>query len=320
MSRIPFRLSHLGLVVLLIGAIWLLSGLIMPMKQVSASSTHKKGCVSANASYEDMVHQFDYDNKASLQQKELGVTTQNGVSVHDITYVSQNRVVSAYLVVPTGTGPFAGILFMHWLDSSPTANRTEFLHEAITLAQKGTVSLLPQGFYPWVESPKNVQHDCSFTIQQTIAARRGIDLLLSYKQVDSKRIAFVGHDYGAMYGSILAGVDKRIKAFALMTPTARFSNWNVPFFLDTLMPKQRLDYLVDTSSLDPMTFIGHATPAPVLFQFARNDKYVSLADLNNLVEVASNPNTIHLYDADHSLTDGTSQQDRISWLSTQLGL
>ena len=314
------NIAHLTSIVLLAGAIFLIAGSIVPMQRASASSTQKQGCVSANANYQELVHQFDYTTQKSLQKKEISVTVKNGVSIHDITYISQNKVVSAYLVVPAGNGPFAGILFMHWLDSSLTANRTEFLNEAITLAHKGVVSLLPQGFYPWIEAPQNVKHDCTFTIQQVIAMRRGIDLLLTYKQVDHHRIAFVGHDYGAMYGAVLAGVEKRVKTFILMAPTARFSNWNVPFFLDTLTPKQRLDYTIDTASLDPITFIGYTAPAPVLFQFARQDKYVSLADLNNLVEVAGTPNTIKLYNADHSLTDDLSQRDRIAWISTQLGL
>lgn len=300
----------------ILGSAWFVAVWVNP----AAHASHAHGCVSADANYKEMVEQFDYNRHAPLQVKDLGVTQQDGVSIHDITYVSEGKVISAYLVTPPGQGPFAGVVFMHWLDSSPTANRTEFLQEAVTLAKKGTVSLLPQGFYPWVESPLNVQHDCSYTIQQTIAIRRGLDLLLSQPSVDHKRVAFVGHDYGAMYGAILAGVEKRFKAFALMAPTERFSIWNVPFFLDTLTPRQRLDYLVDTASLDPITYIGHAAPAPVLLQFARNDRFVALGNAFNLEEVVSSPNESKQYDADHSLTDGNSQQDRIAWISTQLGL
>lgn len=319
------RLSRPGRFAVILGALGLIIVLITPITHASstsaASSGQKKGtCVSPDAPYEDYVEQFDYNTKAPLDVKEVGVTTQDGVSIHDITYVSQKQTVSAYLVVPAGSGPFAGILFQHWLDSSPTANRTEFLNEAVTLAKKGVVSLLPQGFYPWIDTPQSIQHDCAATISQTIALRRGLDLLLSRSQVDHKRIAFVGHDYGAMYGAILSGVEKRVKTYVLMAPTARFSNWNVPFFLDTLNARQRLEYTIKTASLDPMAYIEHAAPATVHFQFARQDRFVSLADVNNLVEVASNPSTVNLYDADHSLTDGKSQQDRDTWLTNDLGL
>ncbi|GCE15289.1 alpha/beta hydrolase family protein [Tengunoibacter tsumagoiensis] len=317
--RLFIRLCGL---ILTLGAASLTAWYCIPHTYASAS-THaekKQRCASANASYSSLVHQFDYNAKASLQVKEISVTQQDEVSIHDITYVSEDHIVSAYLVVPTGQGPFAGALFMHWLDDSPTGNRDEFLQDAITLAHKGTISLLPQGFYPWITPPTNSAKDCEATIQQTIALRRGLDLLVSTTTIDPQRIAFVGHDYGAMYGSILAGIDKRIKAAVLMAPTARFSNWNVPFFLDTLTARQRLDYTVDTASIDPITLMEYVSPTPVLFQYGRLDKYVSLADLNNLVEVAKDPTTIKLYATDHALADDLSHQDRLNWLETELKL
>jgi hypothetical protein len=278
--------------------------------------------LSADAGYAELARQFDYDPHEPLQVQEVGVTQEQGASIHDITYASQGQTVSAYLVMPSGQGPFAAILFMHWLDHSPTANRTEFLSEAVTLAQKGVVSLLPQGFYPWIEAPANIEHDCQATIQQTIVLRRGLDLLLAHETVDAARVAFVGHDYGAMYGAILSGVERRFKAFDLIAPIARFSTWNVPFFdgLDALTPQQRLDYTVQTAAIDPLNYVGQTDQRPIFFQFARQDVYVSLADVNTLLQVAGNMAKYTLYQADHALTDGPSQQDRTAWLSEQLGL
>ena len=47
------------------------------------------------------------------------------------------------LVVPTGKGPFAAILFGHWGNGT----RAEFIPEAKTYARAGAVSLIPD--YPW---------------------------------------------------------------------------------------------------------------------------------------------------------------------------
>ena len=46
--------------------------------------------------------------------------------------------------------------------------------------------------------------------------RRGADLLLARPEVDPHRLAFVGHSYNATVGAILAGVDRRFKAYVLM--------------------------------------------------------------------------------------------------------
>ena len=64
-------------------------------------------------------------------------------------------------------------------------------------------------------------------IDQTIEVRRALDLLLSQPQVDAKRLAFVGHDYGAIFGGIVAGVEKRVKACVLMAGMGNFSDWSL---------------------------------------------------------------------------------------------
>ena len=57
-------------------------------------------------------------------------------------------------------------------------------------------------------------------IQAVVDLRRGMDLLLARSDVDPKRLAYVGHSYGAQWGSILSGVDKRMKATVLMVGVA----------------------------------------------------------------------------------------------------
>jgi len=98
----------------------------------------------AQDSYSQAVKHFDYDAHAPLDIKEISVQDRSGVKVHDITYSSpKGGVVPAYLIVPNGKGKFAAILWGHWMmPNSPTANRSEFLDEAVALASAGVVSLL----------------------------------------------------------------------------------------------------------------------------------------------------------------------------------
>jgi hypothetical protein len=75
---------------------------------------------------------FQYDAAQPLDVRSAARDARDGVTVSDITYASpKGGRVTAYLVTPSGPGPFAGLLFGHW----GGGNRTEFLPEAILYAQ-----------------------------------------------------------------------------------------------------------------------------------------------------------------------------------------
>jgi cephalosporin-C deacetylase-like acetyl esterase len=48
---------------------------------------------------------------------------------------------------------------------------------------------------------------------ETIDLRRAVDLLIARPDVDQRRLAYVGINYGAAMGGLLAGVEDRIKAY-----------------------------------------------------------------------------------------------------------
>jgi hypothetical protein len=132
------------------------------------------------------VHLFDYDSSVPFDVKEVSVKTLDGIAVHDITYAAHDPHygvftpgrMSAYLVTPPGSGPFAGVVFMHWL-GNPNGNRNEFVDQAVALAQRGAVSLLLQGVFPWQQDPTGYAADRLQVAGQVIELRRAIDLLLA---------------------------------------------------------------------------------------------------------------------------------------------
>src|SRR5260370_11182852 len=170
----------------------------------------------------ELIRHFDYDRHARLGLKQIGVQRREHASVYDITYESpKGGLVPAYLVVPKGKGPFAAVIWGHWYwDNSSMRNRKQFLDEAVVLAQAGVVSLLTDG--P-VARPGHVESKdpldervATDFLQQVIDMRRGVDVLLARRDVDPKRIAFVGHSYNAGIGALLSGLDRRFKCFVLM--------------------------------------------------------------------------------------------------------
>src|SRR5260370_35492593 len=99
-------------------------------------------------------------------------------------------------------------------------NRRQFLDEAVVLTQAGVVSLLTDG--P-VARPGHVESKdpldervATDFLQQVIDMRRGVDVLLARRDVDPKRIAFVGHSYNAGIVALLSGLDRGFNGFASM--------------------------------------------------------------------------------------------------------
>ena len=64
--------------------------------------------------YDSLVRLFDYDQTSKVDIRETNVVANDDFIIHDISFESpKGGWVSAYLVTPTGEGPFAGIIFLH---------------------------------------------------------------------------------------------------------------------------------------------------------------------------------------------------------------
>jgi len=277
----------------------------------------------------DLIRHFDYDQKASLNLKQIGVQRRATATVYDITYDSpKGGVVPAYLVVPKGRGPFAAIIWGHWYwDNSSMRNRRQFLDEAIVLAQAGVVSLLTDGpvarpGHLESKDPLDERVATDF-LQQVIDMRRGVDVLLARRDVDPRRIAFVGHSYNASVGALLSGLDRRFKCFVLMAglmsdeitqQTKDFQDFRRqvgPDKLDALIAKY--------AYLDQGKYVSHAAPAVVLLQFSNQEKSMPTELERRHAAIVSEPKQVKFYNAPHAL-NAEARRDRIQFLIEQLKL
>ena len=278
----------------------------------------------------EMVRHFDYDKSAPLELKTLGTETRGEAVVHDINYASpKGGVVPAYLVVPAkGKGPFAAVIWGHWYwRNSEMRNRKQFLDEAIALAQAGVVSLLTDGpvarpGYVPDNTPLN-EKQIADQVQQVVDMRRGVDLLLARKDVDPKRLAFVGHSYNAAIGAILSGVDRRFKAFVLMAGTmsdevdARLGAYEQ--FRQQVGPEKFDAFVKKYSYLDQGKYVAHAAPAVVFMQYATKEDFMTADRARAYEKVVSEPKRFKLYEAPHAL-NAEARRDRIAFLTEQLKL
>jgi dienelactone hydrolase len=250
--------------------------------------------------------------------------TGGDVSVRDLTFpAASGGRTAAYLVKPARSrrkGP--GLLYVHWYDATARdTNRTQYLGEAIELAKSGAVSLLIETMWSEPEwfRRRDRKDDYASSLKQVRELRNALDVLAALPNVDPSRLAYVGHDFGAMYGTLLADSDaSRIKAWALQAGTTSFSDW---FLLGRpkLEGQARDQFVAQLAPLDPVKHIGRASPSPVFLQFSTDDRFVPKAKAEEFYAAAKDPKRIAWYDTDHSL-DAKSVQDRVAWLKEVLRL
>jgi len=280
-------------------------------------ASYQSTSVSARTTAPAAASLFDYDRAAPLNVREAGAETRDGVLQRDLTFDVAGRTIKAYVVAPaTGSGPFAGILYVHWLGEPATTNRTEFLDEARALAREGVVSLLIDAMWTEPQWYKNrvPEEDYAHALRQVIELRRAMDLLLAQPGVDPKRIAYVGHDFGAMYGTVMGAVDQRAKTYVLMAGVPHFIDW----FLFSRQPKDLAAYRAQIAPLDPVGFVSQLAPATVFFQFASKDEYVSAAAAAEFHAAALPRKQTATYTAGHDLHTPEVAADRVAWLRREL--
>ncbi len=276
--------------------------------------------------YEERLTWYEYDAVAPPEVEQVAVKQEGEVSIRDITFAGPRAGVRvrAYLVVPPGAGPRPGVLYAHWYGSAATSNREEFLPEAVSLAREGVASLLVDGLFAqpnprrmW--TGKDAQVDRDVVIQQVVELRRALDVLIAEGQVDPARIAFVGHDFGAMFGAVLSGVDGRLKTLVLMAPAPDFADW---FLIGSALAGEgEEEYRAAMQAVAPVEYVPYGAPASFLFQFAKSDSYVPTGKAEALFAAASEPKQVKWYAWSHSLQlDELTIGERLQWLCAELGL
>jgi dienelactone hydrolase len=314
---------------------WLPRAIVPLLLWPAAGSPTPAPVKPANPDFPALSRQFDYERGKRLDVRETGVRNAEGAEIHDVSYASPRRGrVTAILVVPAGKGPFAAVLFQHW----GFGDRTEFLAEALTYARAGAVGLLVDA--PWAR-PEPWRHedeghlsrpevDRDLYVQTVVDLRRGVDVLVSRPDVDPKRIAFVGHSYGATWGGALAGVERRIRAFVLMAGLPRVTDFSAHGVrrLDAMseqvtksFSKEQVARFVEiVSPVDPVNYVGHAAPSALLMQWAREDAWIGEKAAAEYFAAASEPKEQKWYVAGHELNDPRALRDRAAWLARQIGI
>ena len=184
--------------------------------------------------------------------------------------------------MPPGGGPFPAVLYLH----GSGGDRTQLLGPAAWMAARGVVTMtitMPEGSIPADATPKErLVAERKSAVGTVVAARRAVDALQSLPEVDDGRIGLVGWSAGARIGAILAGVDRRIEAFDLLSGGAPPLQDYVANAPPSLKPAVRREL----GAVDPLRWIAQARKGTVLLQDGRKDEVVPAAALNELAKAA----------------------------------
>ena len=170
---------------------------------------------------------------------------------------------------------------MHW----GQGNKSEWLSEGVEMAKRGAVSIMIDAPYwrPDVPPPaenEKAEAERDGYIQMVVDLRRAVDVLVALKNVDSKRIGYVGHSLGATWGGPLAAVEKRIKMFVLMGGLPSLTKYDDDSFYAqeqrASTPRNEFQkYAAVIEPYNPEHFVANTGPARIYFQWAQHDMYIS---------------------------------------------
>ena len=264
----------------------------------------------------ELLSLYDYEPGA-LDVQEGESRERDGAVVRDLSYAGPEGRITAYYVTPQGEGPFPAVVFMH---GSP-GQRVTFLGEAVELAQRGIASVLPDA--PFARSPR--PPDVDFTdgdparlSQLVVELRRAVDFLVEQDEVDPSRLGYVGFSWGGSLGANFAAVERRVGSFVLISGVPRLSERLVEIGEEREV--EGLEGYVDViEPYDAVNYLGDVAPNALYLQFGEQDTAPSPEQGQEMMDVASEPKEMHLYDAGHELND-EAKADRANWLAQRFEL
>ena len=257
---------------------------------------------------------FAYDDSEPVDVQDAGrINRDYPIAVQDVSFAVPGGRVSGYLVVPPGERPKPAVVYLH----GQGGDRSELLLPATWLAARGAVTLAITAPSAVAERPEvgvveGLQRERDLTVADVVAVRRGLDMLAERPDVDPERLGLVGYSAGARTGAILAGVEPRLDALALMSAGAA----PVETYVAQAPDEFRNDVEAVLREIDPLHYVSLEGERAVLLQNGNRDEVVPRDALEEVVNAASGAE-VRRYDAGHALND-EAYRDQLEWLGGEL--
>ena len=266
---------------------------------------------------------FAYDRAAAYDPALQPIATAPGVQIHSLSFLSPRGTgrATGLLFVPDGTGPFAGLVLQHGLPG----NAAQMTNYGSLLARHGAVvvaldaPIARRGGEPL----RFTEADSAEQVQFMTELQRAVDLLVARPDVDASRLGYIGVSYGGAMGALFVGIERRLKTGVLVVAdgglVSHFDgtpDGGNPVGLTCAAWRRWLESMIP---IEPIRYVGFASPTSLLLQSGLQDNLVPPNDAERLHNAARDPKTVQWYDAGHGLSL-QAVRDRGVWLQEHLGM
>lgn len=271
-----------------------------------------------------------YDRALPLNAEVKEKSVEGGVRLLSVSYSSTHgERVPALLALPAeAKSPLPCIVLMHGLGGSKEGMKPFW----VELTKAGYACFAIDAVFHG-ERPKGPGGQALLLYpysgrdalaQTVIDLRRGLDFLQTRDEIDPKRIGYVGLSMGAILGSITAGVDERIAAVALIVGGG---DWNVLLEKSVLSlagdknlkdKAARAPIATALDPLDPVHWVGHISPRPVLMINGDLDNIVPVESNKALHTAAKEPKKVVWYSGGHFPPPDLVRRELLSWFADHL--
>ncbi|MFO8080915.1 MAG: dienelactone hydrolase family protein [Armatimonadota bacterium] len=250
-----------------------------------------------SADWDTLRSAYDYDATADLDAQVSDVSTVGSMIVERMSFLGDDdERIPALLMRPAGVERPPCALVLHGLGGDKSQARViaalliphGIAVMAIDAALHG--DRREQGVELWDAGPALGEREGPL-MRTVVDNRRAIDYIVSRDDIDGDRVVLVGLSMGAILGSVVAAVDDRVDAAALIVGGG---DWEK--ILSTsdhpMAARFREAGIIDGSALapvDPVNFIGKISPRPVLLINGTEDAIIPRAAAEALHEAAREP-------------------------------